>query len=171
MIFIFYTLSSIAIVSALLAVRLKNLIHAGLSLLVFFSSLAGLYLTLFAEFIAAVQILIYVGAVGVLVLFAIMLTRNVTGDSGERILSRGWIWGVVAALATFAWILTSIKGAGFELNRTEWIPKVADIGKVLMEKYLVSLEVIALLLTAALIGAVVIAIEDVKSKDNETPKN
>jgi NADH-quinone oxidoreductase subunit J len=63
------------------------------ALLVFFAGLSGLFLLLLAEFIAAVQVLVYIGAVGVLLLFAIMLTERVAGDDDRRMTSRGWSWG------------------------------------------------------------------------------
>ena len=70
----FWILSAIAVLGALVAVRKRNLIHGVFALLVFFAGLSGLFLLLLAEFIAAVQVLVYIGAVGVLLLFAIMLT-------------------------------------------------------------------------------------------------
>ena len=95
----FWILSAIAVLGALVAVRKRNLIHGVFALLVFFAGLSGLFLLLLAEFIAAVQVLVYIGAVGVLLLFAIMLTERVAGDDGRRMTSRGWPWGLVAAVA------------------------------------------------------------------------
>ena len=76
----FWVLAIIAVLGALVAVRRRNLIHGVFALMIFFAALAGLFLLLLAEFIAAVQILVYIGAVGILLLFAIMLTEHVTGD-------------------------------------------------------------------------------------------
>ena len=76
----FYALAVVAVIGALLAVQLTNLVRAVVGLLLFFGALAGMFLLLMAEFIAAAQILVYVGAVGILMLFAIMLTHRVTGD-------------------------------------------------------------------------------------------
>ena len=94
----FWILSAVAVLGALVAVRKRNLIHGVFALLVFFAGLSGLFLLLLAEFIAAVQVLVYIGAVGVLLLFAIMLTERVAGDDGRRMTSRGWPWGLVAAV-------------------------------------------------------------------------
>ena len=81
----FWILAAIAVIGALVAVKKRNLVHGVFALLVFFASLAGLFLLLLAEFIAVVQILVYAGAVGILILFAIMLTDRVTGKDSFRI--------------------------------------------------------------------------------------
>ena len=91
----FWILSAIAVLGALVAVRKRNLIHGVFALLVFFAGLSGLFLLLLAEFIAAVQVLVYIGAVGVLLLFAIMLTERVAGDDDRRMISRGWLLGTL----------------------------------------------------------------------------
>ena len=101
----FWILSAIAVLGALVAVRKRNLIHGVFALLVFFAGLSGLFLLLLAEFIAAVQVLVYIGAVGVLLLFAIMLTERVAGDDDRRMISRGWSWGLLAATAVFVVLL------------------------------------------------------------------
>ena len=80
----FWILSAIAVLGALVAVRKRNLIHGVFALMIFFAALSGLFLLLLAEFIAAAQILVYIGAVGILLLFAIMLTERVAGDDGRR---------------------------------------------------------------------------------------
>ena len=101
----FWILSAIAVLGALVAVRKRNLIHGVFALLVFFAGLSGLFLLLLVEFIAAVQVLVYIGAVGVLLLFAIMLTERVAGDDDRRMISRGWSWGLLAATAVFVVLL------------------------------------------------------------------
>src|ERR1041384_704972 len=89
---VFWILSIITAVGALLAVTLRNLVHCVLSLILFFFGIAAHYFLLRADFLGAVQILIYVGAVAVLILFAIMLTRNVTGTEGPREILGGKWW-------------------------------------------------------------------------------
>ncbi len=151
----FWILSTVAVVGALFAVRLRNLIHGVFSLLVFFAALAGLFLLLMAEFIAAVQVLVYIGAVGILLLFAIMLTERVTGDDARRVSSRGWFWGLAAAIAVFVvLLLPAIQQTDLPKTAQAVKPSVEKLGKQLMNPYVVTLEVLALLLTAALIGAV-----------------
>jgi len=156
----FTILSTLAIVSALLAARLRNLVYAVLSLMIFFSALAALFIVLLAEFIGAVQILVYVGAVGILILFAIMLTHHIAGSTGERIDARGWFWAIPAAGAVlFGILLPAIIYTPLPLvpSSSTYEPSVLHLGQALMSPYAATLEIMALLLTAAMIGAVVIA--------------
>ena len=105
MTFAFYALSVVAVVGGVLAIRLRNLVHAVFSLLLVFTAFAGLFLLLLAEFVAAAQVLVYVGAVGILMLFAIMLTQKVTGDSERLLGSTGWFGGILITLAVFFGVL------------------------------------------------------------------
>ena len=154
----FWVLAIIAVLGALMAVRRRNLIHGVFALMIFFAALAGLFLLLLAEFIAAVQILVYIGAVGILLLFAIMLTERVTGDDGRRVTARGWFWGLAAAVSVFVFLLLpAIQEADLPESAQSIQPSVEALGHKLMDPYVVTLEVLALLLTAALIGAVAAA--------------
>tara|TARA_B100001971_G_scaffold123907_1_gene114069 strand:- start:2434 stop:2955 length:522 start_codon:yes stop_codon:yes gene_type:complete len=154
----FWILSVIAVFGALVAVRKRNLIHGVFALLVFFAGLSGLFLLLLAEFIAAVQVLVYIGAVGILLLFAIMLTERVTGDDDRRVTSRGWFWGLVVTAAVFVvLLLPAIQQLPPPKAAQTIDPSVKELGHKLMNPYVVTLEVLALLLTAALIGAVTAA--------------
>ena len=151
----FWVLAVTAVLGALVAVQRRNLIHGVFALMIFFAAQAGLFLLLLAEFIAAVQILVYIGAVGILLLFAIMLTERVTGDHARRITSRGWFWGVAAAVAVFVFLLLpAIQEADLPESVQPIQPSVKALGHKLMDPYVVTLEVLALLLTAALVGAV-----------------
>ena len=154
----FWFLSAIAMLGALVAVRKRNLIHGVFALMIFLAALSGLFLLLLAEFIAAVQILVYIGAVGILLLFAIMLTERVAGDDGRRMTSRGWFWGLVVAVAVFVvLLLPAIQQLPSPEAAQTIDPSVKELGHKLMNPYVVTLEVLALLLTAALIGAVTAA--------------
>jgi NADH-quinone oxidoreductase subunit J len=139
-------------------VRKRNLIHGVFALMIFFAALSGLFLLLLAEFIAAVQVLVYIGAVGVLLLFTIMLTERVTGDDNRRVTSRGWFWGLAAAVAVFVVLLLPPIQQFPSPEAAQAIePSVEQLGHKLMNPYVVTLEVLALLLTAALVGAVTAA--------------
>ena len=167
----FWILSAIALLGALVAVRKRNLIHGVFALLVFFAGLSGLFLLLLAEFIAAVQVLVYIGAVGVLLLFAIMLTERVAGDGGQRMTSRGWFWGLVMAVAVFVvLLLPAIQQLPSPEAAQTIKPSVEALGKKLMDPYVVTLEVLALLLTAALIGAVTAAQGVRMPKEEDSPE-
>ncbi len=167
----FWVLAAIAVLGALVAVRKRNLIHGVFALLVFFAGLSGLFLLLLAEFIAAVQVLVYIGAVGVLLLFAIMLTERVAGDDGQRMTSRGWFWGLVMAVAVFVvLLLPAIQQLPSPEAAQPIKPSVEELGKKLMDPYVVTLEVMALLLTAALIGAVTAAQGVRMPKEEDSPE-
>ncbi len=154
----FYILSTVAVLGALLAVSRRNLVHGVFALLLFFAALSGLFVMLMADYVAAVQVLVYVGAVGILQLFAIMLTEHVTGDDLRRLGARGWFWGLMLAVALPVVLLLPPL-----LNGEPPVPPAApqstarQLGSQLMEHYVVPLEVLALLLTGALIGAVAVA--------------
>lgn len=159
----FWILAAIAVIGALFAVRKRNLVHGVFSLLVFFAGLAGLFLLLLAEFIAVVQILVYAGAVGILILFAIMLTDRVTGKDAFRVTSRGSFWGTIIAASVFLVLLLptiqEIPQVDNPSNSEEIVKQstVKALGKKLIHPYVITLEILALLLTAALIGAVTAA--------------
>ena len=89
----FYILATWTMSSALLAISMRNLVHCALALIAFFAGVAGIFLTLHAEFLAAVQVIVYVGAIAVLILFAIMLTRSVAGDRETTSFTSGAVWG------------------------------------------------------------------------------
>ena len=156
----FFILAAVAILGAVMAITLRNVIHAVFSVLLFFSALAGLFLLLLAEFIAAVQVLVYIGSVGILMLFAIMLTTKVMGDTTTTIQSRGWVWGGLAAVVLLNGVLVPFILKPIPVSEsllTNFTPSVKQLGLVMMDPYFASVGVIALLLTAGLIGAVVAA--------------
>lgn len=165
----FFILGAVAVLGGVLAITLRNVIHAVFSVLLFFSAIAGLFLLLLAEFIAAVQVLVYIGSVGILMLFAIMLTTKVMGDPTRTVHSRGWAWGgIVVAVFLFAVLIpliTQVQGTA-NSSLANFNPSVKQLGLVLMDPYFASVGVIALLLTAGLIGAVVAASS--ASDSNET---
>jgi NADH:ubiquinone oxidoreductase subunit 6 (subunit J) len=154
---LFYLISFVLILSALMVVTLRNIFHSALFLILTLFSVAGIYILLHAEFLAAVQVLIYVGAVAVLMIFAIMLTSQLASkrivQSNEQV--------TVALLICFGFL-----GAAFlSIPSTVW--RMADVslpakniftlGKLLMTDYVLPFEVVSIVLLAALIGAVVLA--------------
>ena len=157
---VFVVLAAFTLVSAIGAMSLRNLVHCGLALALAFSGLAMIYLQLSAEFVGFAQILVYVGAVAILIVFTILLTRN--ADVHLSRASRGWLAGVLIALAVCASIAIPVWNSP-SLRRTALpVPEhsVQRIGEQLMTTYVLPLEAIALLLTAALLGGVVIAMRD-----------
>jgi NADH-quinone oxidoreductase subunit J len=161
----FWILSAITVIGAVLAVTLRNLVHCVLSLILFFLGIAAHYFLLRADFIGAVQILIYIGAVAVLILFAIMLTHNVTGTEGPREVLGGKWWSGLATAGILGvviwWAIYKDQIAAALPSNQKAQSSVLEIGRALMSEWVVPFEIMAVLLTAALIGAVVIALEEV----------
>jgi NADH-quinone oxidoreductase subunit J len=157
----FILLSILILSGAILAMTLRNLVHCALALTLTFAGLAGVYLELNAQFIGFAQVLIYIGAVAILVVFAILLTRG-SEPPTQQVFSTSWAWGVAVALAVFGVIAGVIFSSrlisGLVLQASQ--PSVRQIGDALMTRFILPLEVLGLLLTAALIGGVIIALKD-----------
>jgi len=159
--FVFYLISAFAVGGALAAVLLKNLVHSALALTIAFLGLALLFLRLDAQFAGFAQILVYVGAVAILVVFAILLTRG-SDIPKEGVFSKTWLAGLGIAAAVFALFTWAV------LRAAPWLPNetaapavtVNDIGDALMSRYVLPLEIIAVLLTVALLGAVIVAMHE-----------
>ena len=158
----FYGLGVVAIASALLTVTRQNPVVSALYLILNFLCLAGLYLTLNAQFIAIIQIIVYAGAIMVLFLFVIMLLN--LGD--ERKLTEGFsmrkLIGAGMVFALLMEIIYIIMTAGADLpakdiDKAVQIGTVEEIGRQLFTTFLFPFEVTSLLLTAAIVGAVVLA--------------
>jgi len=95
---VFWLLAALILLAALMVVTVKNIIHAALWLISSFAGVAALYFLLEAPFIGVVQILVYTGAISILILFAIMLTRQVTGERTRQLFSRWWVAGILAIM-------------------------------------------------------------------------
>lgn len=161
---VFVSLAVITTVGAIAAMALRNLIHCALALSVAFAGLAALYLQLNAQFVGFAQLLIYVGAVAILIVFAILLTRG-SETPQPKTLSAGWPLGTAVVLAVFA-LLTAVILSSKTLPIESSAPPVATVrqlGDQLMTHYILPLEVLGLLLTVALIGAVIIAMHERRS--------
>lgn len=161
----FLIVGVIALASAVAAMSLRNLVHCTLSLMATFTALAAIYLQLGAQFVGFAQILIYLGAVAILIVFAILLTRG--GESArEPVFSRTWVVGVGVAVAVFGLLSGIILSSRAVVRELRPPPEatVREIGEKLMTEYVLPLEVIGLLLTAALIGAVIIAMHEKEGK-------
>ncbi|WP_245899128.1 NADH-quinone oxidoreductase subunit J family protein [Nonomuraea indica] len=159
---VFLLLGAVAVGSALLVVTTRQLVHAALWLVLCFGALAGCYLVLTAEFVAWVQVLIYVGAVVVLMLFGIMLTRAPIGrsadlDSGNRVVA------AVVAVATAAVLVTVVVDA-FRMAYVSLTPgqgSAKELGGSVFSTWVLPFEALSVLLLAALIGAIVLSRTDI----------
>jgi len=157
--FIFIILSVITLGAALAVVTSKNLFHSALFMVLSFVGVAGLYVLLEAGFLAAVQILVYVGAIAILIIFAIMLTRRLMA---KDLVQRNAQWGVSSLVALLFFAVL-----GFVLLRVNWpvveaaVPResISILGQELMSTYAVPFEVASVLLLVALVGSIIIARE------------
>lgn len=154
---IFYLLSFIIIVSSIYVVTLKNIFHSAIFLILTLFSVAGIFILLGAEFLAVSQVLIYVGAVSVLMIFAIMLTSRLA--SKKIVQSNEQVTTAIFICAGFLLIsLGSFANTVWRVN-TEPLPEnnIMTIGKLLMTDYVLPFEVVSIVLLAALIGAIVLS--------------
>ena len=154
-------LAFVTIASAVAAMTLRNLVHCALALAITFAGLAAFYLQLDSQFAGFAQILVYVGAVAILIVFAILLTRS-SEPPQQSIFSAGWLLGSGVAVAVFIVMAVVIRSSRLANVQLPSVPEatVHQIGDQLMTKYILPLEVLGLLLTAALIGAVIIAMRE-----------
>ncbi len=157
----FFILCVLTVGSGVAAMTLRNLVHCALSLAVTFAGLAGLYLQLGAQFVGFAQILVYIGAVAILIVFAILLTRG-SEPASESIFSSSWLTGVTVAVLVFGIMGNLLLSCKALVRGLSPAPEasVRQLGDQLMTRYVLPLEVLGLLLTAALIGAVIIAMQD-----------
>lgn len=159
----FAIIAVLIIAAATAAMTLRNLVHSALAVAVAFAGLAFAYLQLDAQFVGFTQILVYVGAVAILIVFAVLLTRG--GEAPEKsVFSKSWCLGAGISVAVFGLLAWAINHSFASQRKLPPEPsaEVAKIGKDLMTQFVLPLEVIGLLLTAALIGAVIIAMKEEK---------
>lgn len=159
---IFLIVAAVILGSALMVVTTSNLIHAALWLIVTLFGVAVLYAILNAGFLAVVQVVVYIGAIAILFIFAVMLTRKEMRDRGPQ-LNRGWWLSSIIAALTFGglfWMLQSWSGFS---KTTADIPSgfdaVGQLGNALVspDAFVLPFEVASVLLLAALVGAVYVA--------------
>jgi len=143
--------------AALAAATLRNLMHAALSFAAAFVGIAALFFLLAAEFVGLALVFIYVGAVAVLVVFTILLTRRDVGKD------RGFNWGgatvAVAVFASLTWSILKTQSLAIEAPHIAMLT-VKRIGVALMTTYVWPLQCVGILLTAALIGALILVMEE-----------
>ena len=153
----FLVIAIITLSGALAAATLRKLIHAALCLVIAFVGLAAFFFLLGAEFVGLVQVFVYVGAVAVLIVFTILLTRREV--NGARGINRG---GAIVALAVFGGLLSTIlKTKSLAIPAPQIEPlTVKRIGEVLMTDFVWPLQCVGLVLTAALIGALILVMEE-----------
>jgi NADH-quinone oxidoreductase subunit J len=150
----FWVLSALTLISAGGVMVARNLLHAVLFLIVTFIGIAGFFILLSAQFIAMAQIVIYVGAITVLILFAILLTPRAARDNSET------VWGAPAAMlavALAAILIFVIHDASWDERQGAFTePTAAALGEALLDTWVLPFQLASVLLTAALIGAIML---------------
>ncbi|MFZ4827243.1 MAG: NADH-quinone oxidoreductase subunit J [Phototrophicaceae bacterium] len=144
----------------------RNLVHSALFLVMSLFGVAGLFILLSAPFLAAIQVLVYIGAIAILIIFAVMLTRSMTAIR-EPFNTQSWLGAVIGAVlfvSLVAGMILPVWGWGSlpTLPQSDVVGTTRDIGIALVsaDGYVLPFEVASLLLTAAMVGAIVIARED-----------
>lgn len=158
----FLALSATILVPAAVVVTARNIPRAGFALLPVFLGVAGMFLVLGSEFLAAVQVLLYAGAILVLLLFALMLTRS-AGHPDQPQTNRLAPWAVIASGALagiLAWVVSSPPAWQAKLPPAP-AGVTAALGQALLKDYVLSFEVASVVLLAAMIGALVLARREV----------
>ena len=166
---IFLLLSLVAVGSALLVVTTRNMVHAALWLVVALGAIAGCFLVLAAEFVAWVQVLIYVGAVVVLLLFALMLTKAPTGPQPDLNVRRVVPSALVAVLVAALLGTTVVAGfSGVRIDLDNAVVGSAEVtGATIFQTWVLPFEVLSVLLLSALVGAIVLSRGDAGSGRKE----
>jgi len=157
---IFYLFAAITVVSAVVVVNAKNIVHAAFSLLLTFFGVAGIYVLLGADFLSIVQIMVYVGGILILLLFGVMLTNKITNV--EIRTGAIYVFPAIIVVGAFTAVLFSV------ITSTKWhvgnldIPNTTTkmLGNLLLTDYVLIFELLAILLLIALIGAASIARRD-----------
>lgn len=162
----FYLIAAVMVASAVAVVTTKNVVHAAVYLVVVFAGVAATYLLLAAEFVAVTQILLYIGAIMVLMLFGIMLTRARIGRETDLTHDHWYVGLVTAVLLVGVTGYALVEAFGDDpLPADLRVDQVADsnaatVSDTVFSQYLVPFEVVSVLLLAALVGAIVIARKD-----------
>lgn len=154
---VFYLMAALTVGSAVLVATLPNIIYSAVALLFTFAGVAGLYVFASADFLAATQILIYVGGILVLIMFAVFLSNRISTVKLSNPV-RFRLPAATVCLALFGVLSYTAVSTGFPVRPDlSWQPTTAEIGELLMTRYLLPFEVASVLLLAALIGAALLS--------------
>ena len=155
----FWALACVIVGAAVVAITARNVFRAALALILCFVGVAGIYMTLSADFLAAVQILVYVGGISVLILLAIMLTRDVSeGSPANRLRLPAFL---TAAILLGIMVFSVLNTAFPVSNEAPLEQTVGQLGSIILgdNGYVLALEIAGVLLLAAVLGAIVMARE------------
>jgi NADH-quinone oxidoreductase subunit J len=153
---LFWILASIMVVAGLLVVTMKDIIRCGLAMIVCFGSLAGIYVLMGAPLIGAAQVIVYIGAISVLILFAIMLTQ--TKDAPSRLVFQTQVGpAAIAAVVIAVIIALSVAATDWGASAERIIAGASLVATVLFTDFVLPFEIVSVLLLAAVVGGVFLA--------------
>jgi len=165
---IFALASLVTLGAAVMVVTNKNILHSAFYLVLAFVGVAAVYVLLEAPFIAVVQVLVYIGAIAILIVFAIMLTRRIMKKDLEQ-KNAQWVWAALGSLGLFGvlgWIVYSVKWPVSGASVPE--DTISILGQDLLTTYVVPFEIASVLLLAALVGAILIGRESDQAERSES---
>jgi NADH-quinone oxidoreductase subunit J len=165
----FFLLAGVTVVSAIGVALAPNILYSAFSLLGTLGGVAGLYLYLGADFVGVVQLLVYVGGILVLILFAVLLTNKI-GEVKLTNLSAGLTLGAPFAILMFAMLAKVAIGTEWPLTEAAAAPTTARLGDSFLKEHLLPFELASLILLMALVGAMVIARRAAKEEARITPE-
>jgi len=157
---VFAAVSLVTLGAAIAVVTNKNILHSAYFLVLAFVGVASVYVLLEAPFIAVVQVLIYIGAIAILIIFAIMLTRRLMSKDMEQ-RNAQWIWSALGALVLFGVLGWLVYSANWPVVEGA-VPQdpITLMGQELLTTYVVPFEIASVLLLAALVGSILIGREN-----------
>lgn len=167
----FTLLTLVLLAAAVAAMSLRHLVTCALCLVAVFLAAAGQFLTLGAEFLAFAQVLVYVGAISILIVFAMLLTRTRAVDTADLSV-RPRALGITVAGAVTGFVVAAVLTSGALSDKAAAAPRVPvrELGRELMTQQVPALLAVGLLLTAALIGAVVLALREPPAAVGKEPR-
>lgn len=162
----FYMLAAVILGAAAMVVLMRNIVHSVLYLVVCFLGMAGLYLLLDAPYLAVIQVLVYAGAVCIMIIFGIMLIQRTDMTCSNLFNKQTLVAGGVVALTLAVCGYLAGTTAWVDITTSAPVPEdsLGQIGQLILSKYVIPFEVAALLLLVALVGAIVLA-KEVKADD------
>lgn len=159
---IFLIVAVVTMLAALMVVTTPNLVHAALWLILTLFGVAATFILLQSPFLAVVQVVVYIGAIAILMIFAIMLTRRVMKDSGPQTNSNWWLAAILGLILFVGLALVLINSGAADVNPQTLAADadtISQLGQALVspDAYVIPFELASVLLLAALIGAIVVA--------------
>lgn len=163
---LFMTLAAVMVGSALLVVTMKDIIRCGLAMIICFAALAGLYVLAGAPVVAGAQVLVYIGAISILVLFAIMVTQTKNAPNRLVFQTQAWAAAVAAVLIAVVIVSAVLLTTWPSTGAVAWTSTKA-LADMLFGAYVLPFEVVSVLLTAAVVGGVLLARREPQAREED----